>query len=373
MSWAWVNSRRDRVLPVVLTILAVIEVLVVHPDYSRVVFVPLAVVLPLSLLARKRHPLAVLATNVAAWVLIDMNSPKNEDPLALALTLAIAVYSTAAHTAGRRAVAGALLTGALVGTATVADTDDWTVLDFLGNALFFCFIFGGIWIGGRAIRRRRLREGELIVEREQKARAAVLAERSRIARELHDVVAHAISVIILQARGARRSLGSEPESARGAIDAIEETASQALTEMRRLLEMLRADDEAVGLAPQPSLAHLQTLADQVRDAGLPVEIELQGEERELAPGVDLAAFRIVQEALTNALKHAGPARARVVVRYGGEDVELEIADDGAGGANGAGAGHGLAGMRERVSLYGGRLESGPTPGGGFLVRARLPG
>jgi signal transduction histidine kinase len=177
---------------------------------------------------------------------------------------------------------------------------------------------------------------------------------------------------VLQARGARRSLAADPDTARGALDAIEQTASQALAEMRRLLAMLRADD-AMGLAPQPSLAHLETLAGQVGEAGLPVELVFEGERRELSPGVDLAAFRIVQEALTNALKHAGPARARVVVRCRADEVELEIADDGAGAANGDGTGHGLAGMRARVSLYGGRLESGPGSAGGFLVRARLPG
>ena len=367
------TTKGDRLLPYLLAAAAVLEVLVVHPDYPKALFLPLAALLPLTLVWRRRRPLEVLAVNIAAWVVIDLNSPVNEDPLALAITLAIAVYSVGAHTHGRRAIVGATLTAALAVTGTVADANEGTFVDFLGNAIFFFTIFGGLWLAGRAIRRRRTREDELIEERDEKARTAVAEERARIARELHDVVAHAISVIVLQARGARRALADEPETARGAVDAIEHTASQALTEMRRLLAMLRADDEAVGLAPQPSLAHLETLADQVREAGLPVELAFEGEQRELPPGVDLAAFRIVQEALTNALKHAGPARARVVVRYGAEDVEVEIADDGAGATNGAGGGHGLAGMRERVSLYGGRLESGPSTGGGFLVRARLPG
>jgi signal transduction histidine kinase len=142
--------------------------------------------------------------------------------------------------------------------------------------------------------------------------------------------------------------------------------------MRRLLGMLRRDDEEIALAPQPSLRYLDTLTAQVREAGLPVELSVEGEPIELSPGVDLSAYRIVQEALTNALKHAGPATARVVVRYRENDLELEIADTGLGAGAGDGGGHGLAGMRERVSLYGGKIEAGPRDGGGFAVRARLP-
>lgn len=213
---------------------------------------------------------------------------------------------------------------------------------------------------------------DLEQEREEKARAAVAEERARIARELHDVVAHAISVIVLQARGGRRSLATDPADARAALDTIEEVGTQALAEMRRLLGMLRRDDAEIARAPQPSLRYLDTLAAQMREAGLPVDLAVEGEPIELPPGVDLSAYRIVQEALTNALKHAGPATARVVVRYGRDDLELEIADSGPGAAASNGEGHGLVGMRERVSLYGGRLEAGPRDGGGFAVSARLP-
>jgi signal transduction histidine kinase len=201
---------------------------------------------------------------------------------------------------------------------------------------------------------------------------AVAEERLRIARELHDVVAHAISVIVLQARGGRRSLAMDPDETRQALDTIEATGSEALAEMRRLLGMLRRDDEEIALAPQPSLRHLDSLASQVREAGLPVEVSIEGEPVELSPGVDVSAYRIVQEALTNALKHAGPATARVIVRYGDHHLELEIADTGVGANAGGEEGHGLAGMRERVSLYGGNIDSGPRDGGGFAVKARLP-
>jgi signal transduction histidine kinase len=200
----------------------------------------------------------------------------------------------------------------------------------------------------------------------------VLEERTRIARELHDVVAHAISVIVLQARGARHALATEPADARGALDSIEETAVQALAEMRRLLGMLRESDDEVALAPQPSLAHLDELVAHIREAGVPVDVHVEGAPRDLAPGVDLSAYRIVQEALTNALKHAGPTRARVVIRYGEDSIQLEVEDSGKGGATTQDGGHGLAGIRERVELFGGDLESGPRSNGGYAVRATLP-
>ena len=204
------------------------------------------------------------------------------------------------------------------------------------------------------------------------AEAAIVEERGRIARELHDVVAHAISVIVLQARGGRRLHDSEPDETRGALDTIEHTGQQALVEMRRLVGLLRESDEELALAPQPTLSRLDHLVDQVRAAGLPVELSIEGEPIELPPGIDLSAYRIVQEALTNALKHAGPAQARVSLRYHPDGLEIEIADDGAGTANGDSGGHGLVGIRERVSVYGGELDAGPQADGGFAVRARLP-
>lgn len=362
----------DIVLAVGLATVAETELFLLHLDYERSLFVPIMLLVPLALIGRTRYPLAVMAVNIAAWVLIDLFTPADEDPLTLAITLAVAVYSVGAHTRGRRAAVGAGLVATMALLATAVDWNQGSFLDLVGNFTFFAGIFGGTWLAGRAIRRRRRRERDLILEREEKARLAVLEERTRIARELHDVVAHAISVIVLQARGARHALAAEPDDARGAIDAIEQTATQALREMRRLLGMLRAGDEEVALAPQPSLAQLDGLVTHVRDAGLPVEVRVEGVPRELAPAVDLSAYRIVQEALTNALKHAGPARAQVLVRYGEGVLELEIADTGAGGANGDGSGHGLAGMRERVAVFGGVLESGPRIEGGYAVRARLP-
>jgi signal transduction histidine kinase len=279
----------------------------------------------------------------------------------------IAVYNAAAHTEGRRMWAAAAMTLATAVTVLLNDPDNVE----LGGILFFALLFATPWVVGRAIRQRRLREA--LLEREKaEAEAAIVEERGRIARELHDVVAHAISVIVLQARGGRKLLDSEPDEAREALDAIERTASQALVEMRRLLGLLRESDAGLALAPQPTLERLDDLVERVREAGLPVEVAIEGTPTELPPGVDLSAYRIVQEALTNALKHAGPATARVVVRYRQDELVLEIADDGAGATNGDGGGHGLAGIRERVAVFGGNVQAGRRPEGGYAVRARLP-
>ena len=208
-------------------------------------------------------------------------------------------------------------------------------------------------------------------ERDLAAREAVVEERARIARELHDVIAHNVSMIVVQAGAERRVLDAANASTREVLQTIEQIGRSALTEMRRLLGMLRSDAENP-LAPQPGLDDVATLVTQVREAGLPVDLTIDGEPRDLPAGIELSAYRIVQEALTNALKHAGPARASVVVRYGPEELELEISDDGRSSGKGDGTGHGLVGMRERVALYGGRFDASQDPAGGFVVRAKLP-
>jgi signal transduction histidine kinase len=209
-------------------------------------------------------------------------------------------------------------------------------------------------------------------ERDVAAREAVVEERARIARELHDAVAHSVSMIVIQAGAERRVLGDIDGSTREVLQTIEQIGRSALTEMRRLVGMLRTD-AADRLAPQPTLADLPTLMTQVREAGLPVEFRVDGESRELPVGIELSAYRIVQEALTNALKHAGGAHAAVSVRYGPDSLELEIADDGAGtAADVPGGGHGLAGIRERVTLYGGKFDASARQDGGFAVRVLLP-
>jgi signal transduction histidine kinase len=209
-------------------------------------------------------------------------------------------------------------------------------------------------------------------ERDVAAREAVVEERARIARELHDAIAHNVSMMVVQAGAERRVLDSSRGSTREVLTTIEQIGRGALTEMRRLVGMLRSDADDPR-APQPGLDDVPTLVTQVREAGLPVELRIEGERRDLPVGVELSAYRIVQEALTNALKHAGDASASVSIRYGADALELEIVDDGTGGAaRSEGGGHGLVGMRERVALFGGRFDARRSPGGGFVVRAKLP-
>jgi signal transduction histidine kinase len=274
---------------------------------------------------------------------------------------------------GRMAPAG--LVAAIVGSAYVNYTFDAT----FGDYFWVWFFVGGAWVAGFAIAERIARADKiasqarsLADEHAQMAAAAVAHERQRIARELHDVIAHSVSVMTVQTGAVRRLLRPEQESERQALLSVEETGRQALTEMRRLVGLLKDDTVMPEYAPQPGMDRLEALFTTVRDAGLPVDVTIEGEPHNLAPGLDLTAYRVVQEALTNALKYAGPAHAWVAVRWGADDLELEVANDGGDAGAGDGGGHGLAGMRERVAVYGGELDSGPRDGGGFVVRARLP-
>ena len=201
---------------------------------------------------------------------------------------------------------------------------------------------------------------------------AVAEERRRIARELHDVVAHSVSVMTVQAGAVRRLLRPDQERERQALEVVEATGRAALTEMRRLVGLLREQGAMPEFSPQPSMRAVDVLVGTIREAGLPVELEIDGEPRELPPGVDLSAYRVIQEALTNALRYAGPAQAWVTVRWREEALELEIANDGRSAPGVGGGGHGLTGLRERVALVGGTVDSGPRASGGFVVRARLP-
>jgi len=213
---------------------------------------------------------------------------------------------------------------------------------------------------------------ELAEQRELQSQAAVAVERGRIARELHDVVAHNVSMMVVQAGAAVRVLHGDQPHVRNALEAIATTGRQTVDEMRALLGVLRSGDERGALAPQPGLAGLEQLVCGIRDAGLPVTLRIEGTPCPLPQALDLSAFRIVQEALTNTLKHAGPAQAQVTVRYQDRAVELEIADTGTSSPANRGTGHGLIGMRERAAMFGGELETTQAGSGGFTVRARLP-
>lgn len=254
---------------------------------------------------------------------------------------------------------------------------DWTDLFSVIPAVGFAWGVGYAYENHRR-RTAELEERAARLEREQatEARAAVAEERARIAREMHDVVAHSLSVMVVQAEAAEAMLEVDPQRAQRPLSAVQDTGREALTDLRRMLGALRATDEgAPSLAPQPGLAGLDALAEHVRDAGLPVEVRIEGEPRPLPAGIDLSAFRIVQEGLTNVLKHAGPARAEVLVRYDPDAVNLEVTDDGRGsGGDRENGGHGLVGMRERVAVYGGELRAGPRPAPerGFALSARLP-
>ena len=274
----------------------------------------MAVAVGVAISQRRRAPLVLVVITLAS-MLARPAIPPGGDGVTYGLAALVAVYTCAAQLEGRTLLLGGVLSAAIAVTLMVTDGQDFA------GVVFYSLLFGAPWAGGRLIRlgrqRQALLERQAVLleeQRDEQARAAVADERARIARELHDVVAHAISVVVLQARGGRKVLGREPEAAREAFDVIESTSTQALGEMRRLLGLLR-DDDGIALAPQPTLARVEQLAGELRAAGLDVDVAVHGAPIPLPPGVDLSAYRIVQEALTNALKHAGdgtrPCRRRL--------------------------------------------------------------
>jgi signal transduction histidine kinase len=335
----------------------------------------------LPLIWRRRWPQVVFAfvalVCFAQWLAHVPVVPGN-------LAVLVALYTVAAERSFRWGLAAVsvTLTG---GVMEVAQNwiggwpHDWKANR---NALLaITILIVGIWILGIYISTRRAylrgleeRAARLERERDIQVEIATAAERARIARELHDVVAHNVSVIVVQADGATYAIDADPQRAKRALEAISATGRQALTEMRRLLGVLRESDDTGPYAPQPGVAQLTDLIDQVRAAGLPLEFTIGGVPQPLAPGLQLTLFRVVQEALTNTLKHAGPAAAgHVGLHYGDEAIEVRVSDDGLGTASGGDAqGHGLVGMRERVALYGGTVRAGPGAEGGFEIVARLP-
>lgn len=336
----------------------------------------LAACITLPLLLRARFPVAVIVVVTAAtWLQYSLGGGLFQPWFAILL----ATYALGAHAelplsaAALAPVAAAILAIDIPRLAAGAPVDEvvpvWAI-----TAL--------TWIAGRWVRTRRqesaaleARAARLEAEREARAAAAVAEERARIARELHDLVAHSMSVINVQAQGARRVLAHDADSAAEALAQIERASHQGLDEMRRMLALLRTTDVDTDLEPQPGLRDIPALVDRVRSAGLDVRVEVEGKPRLAPAGIELAAYRVVQEALTNAIKHGADRAASVTVRYRPGDVEVEVAN--AGGAPVADApdarlGHGLLGMRERVTLYDGMFEAAPADDGRFVVRARLP-
>jgi signal transduction histidine kinase len=336
----------------------------------------LALLHTLPLAARRRFPGAVLALSVASGLAV---AALGLPPVVLGVAILVAAYSVAAY--GDRWVSLAGLAAAELGSAAVQLTPGrFQAPTVVTNGL----VLAAAWLLGHFVGVRRAyiarleQTAELERARAELARRAVAEERLRLARELHDVVAHSISVIAVQSGVGAHVANTQPEEAAKALAAIEATSRAALTELRRLLGVLRQEGEPQGsLAPVPGLADLDALLAEVAKAGLAVRLRVEGMPSQLPAGVDLSAYRIVQEALTNVVKHAGPARAQVTIGYNDQDVTVEVTDDGRGvvaptSDGRARVGHGLIGMRERVAVFGGDLEAGPRPGGGFRVAARLP-
>ncbi|MGH6655909.1 MAG: sensor histidine kinase [Actinocrinis sp.] len=335
------------------------------------------------LLFRRRFPMA------AFWGVMVLGAGQvlfGRQPSLSDLAVPMAVYALAAYRTRRASLLGLALT--LVGAAIalnrwVPDHNKATV-----SAFTWAFAYGLLispliiaWVLGDSMRYRRayyldLEDKTRRLEREwdQQAQIAAAAERARIARELHDVVAHNVSVMVVQAEGASYALDSSPETTRRALGAIAETGRTALAEMRRLLGVLRSEGNEADRAPQPGVEQLEDLLEQVRAAGLAVDFTVQGVPVLLSAGMALAAYRIVQESLTNTRKHGGPyVSAQVALHYGEDELRMLVSDDGRGAAALTdGQGNGLTGMRERVAMYGGALHAGPRTGGGYQVEAVLP-
>ena len=337
-------------------------------DDQQPLSLAVALVFSATLAAARRAPLLPLLAGLALILVSNRTDAPLADTATFVLGFGIALYCTGRYAEGRVAYAGGLAVVVALPLAAIEPGEPFSLAD----SAFIAIFIAGPWAAGRVVRHRQQREQGLTEELEAKAVQAVADERARIARELHDVVGHALSVMVLQARGGRRVLASSPDDAGRALTAIDEAGAQALTEMRRLLGVLREPADGPGLTPRPSLARLDDLRAHLAGAGLPVDVTVEGEPHELPPGLDVSAYRIVQEALTNALKHAGPAHAHVIVRYAPDDLELEVLDDGKGTGDGGGSGLGLAGLRERVAVYGGDLDAGRRPEGGYALRARLP-
>jgi signal transduction histidine kinase len=365
----------DALLAAALFTATAIEIAVVADDEGGTVPAGAIIVLALQcalLVVRRRRPVVVWAAVgvlAAVYGLSDFPDPTLQYPML------VAIYSVAAWTQWRTAARAGLATFVSVFVVLALDRGKADALDWVVVLLSVCVA----WLLGNNVRTARayaeeLREraARLERERDEEARRAVADERVRIARELHDVAAHHVSVIALHAEAGEAMLPGDPDRAAGAFRTIAGTARDTLAQLRRVVEVLRADDAAAARQPQPSLDELPRLVAQVQEAGLPVDVAVEGAPRPVAAAVGLSAYRIVQEALTNVVRHAGPARAVVTLRYEPDALAVEVVDDGRGSDGPGAPGHGLIGMGERAAAVGGTFTAAPRPGGGFSVSARLP-
>jgi signal transduction histidine kinase len=377
--WSTDRGRLVHYLVAVLLAVYVVAELATNDD-APLSLVLLGIVAAIALLFTRDAPfVAPLVVAAALAAILGVDADAVYDSSAPFLVLLFTTWSLGTYNGRIRAVAG-LLTFEAVGLWANVQFEEVPRAETATGDYFWvaCFVAvawtTGVILSRRAAQARELAERAQRLEREhiEAAERAVVEERQRIARELHDVIAHSVSVMTVQAGAVRRLLQPEQQKEREALEAVEATGRQALTEMRRLVGLLRDKGSMPEFSPQPGMGTIDQLLDGVRAAGLPVELEIAGPPQELPPGVDLAAYRVVQEALTNALKYAGPAHAWVAVHWKDGELELTIANDGRGDGDGTGGGLGLDGMRERVLLYGGEIDSGPREGGGYVVRAVLP-
>lgn len=371
----------DVALAVLIGAIGAAEIWVPFPSVlgqgSRTLSTLVVVLLCGTLALRRVRPLPTALVVLLTWPVIFTFTPLLVLFWGQFVPMAIAVFSVARHGRGREPVYGAL-----AGAAALLYMDFRVdVLQDPGEIVFHWMVFVIAWSFGwglHTMERRATDSMQRAIEVEvaatERTMAAIVEERTRIARELHDVVAHSVSVMVVQAGAAEQVVGEEPEFVRDALGTIRTTGTGALAEMRRVVAMLRADDESGALAPQPGTESLPALVEDARGGGLDASLAVEGDPRPLPAGLDLAAFRIVQEALTNVRRHASARSVTVVLRYGDSDMEIEVRDDGRGvnGDPAATGGHGLIGMRERAAMYGGRLETAATAGSGFTVRATIP-
>lgn len=326
------------------------------------------------LLARREFPLAALVVICAAMLAVGVVGDPGQSTFVLLLGLLVATYSLAAHAAARNAVIGAAVVVVATIVIQLITSAEKTLIDALVPAMFLA----AAWIGGKEVHRQRERAGEAAEYSKLLARthrlemdAAIAAERTHIARELHDVVAHAISGMAIQAGAARRTLAPEQGAQHEALLSVETLGRKALSEMQRMLGILRTEGADQGFVPLPDLSQLPALAAEARSAGLDVTLDLDADLQSLPPGLQLNAYRIVQEALTNVRKHSQGRAAHVTVSDCGANLEITIADDGIGVKGEPPPGNGLIGMQERVAIHHGSVHVGPGETGGFRVRALL--
>lgn len=362
----------DALLAAALTAAMVVEVALEHL-HPEALASALMVVGGVSLAWRRIYPIAVGGVVVATGIAQSAIGMSMHSAVSPVIAILVVSWSIGVYEDRRRAVLGLALVVCgmwlAIGIDVLRGTDHYQATDvpWIGTLIALPGVLG-LLFGARtkSLRAAEARAARLELER----REAVAEERTRIARELHDVIAHSVSVMTVQAGAAEEMLRVDPGRAVEPVRAVQETGRQALVEMKRLVGMLREGDEETGLAPQPGFAEVELLVAQVREAGLEIDLRVEGTPRPLPIGVDLSVYRVVQEALTNSLKHGG-RRATVTLRFDPEKLAIEVDDEGVVTVVG-GSGHGLAGMRERVGIFGGTFDAGPRAGGGFTVRAQLP-